>query len=112
MALPKELRLEREEIREILKNGKKAKIKFLVFQFRESNLKNSKFAIMVSLKVSKKAVVRNKIRRRISEILREIAKKLKKQLEIVVITLPGIENLSFSELKESIEIFFKDIGAL
>lgn len=59
---------------------------------------NSRAAVVVSRKVSKKAVVRNRIRRRIYECLRENWLLIKTPLDIVVIvhdesiaTIPSME---------------------
>ena len=56
---------------------------------------------MVSLKVSKKAVVRNKIRRRLSEIIKA-EENIKTGTDLVIIALPGIEKKEFTEIKESV----------
>lgn len=73
---------------------------FLYLKCKLNNLKQNNFKIIVSLKVSKKAVVRNKIKRRIREILRQA--NLKLGYDIVVITNKEIINKSFREIKERI----------
>lgn len=62
-------------------------------------------AVVVSKKVSKKAVVRNKIKRRVYEILRLYYKSYKKNGVYIIIIKPTIQNISFKDLKEHIQIF-------
>lgn len=73
---------------------------FLYLKYKPNNLNKNQFKIIVSLKVSKKAVVRNKIRRRIKEILRQLA--IKQGYDIVVIANKEIIGKSFGEIKKAI----------
>lgn len=65
----------------------------------ENGLEFSRFGFVVSLKVSKKATVRNKIRRRLSEIVKVSAKP---GIDLVIIALPGAEKKDFLETKEAV----------
>lgn len=113
MALPKINRIKKtNEIKKVLKDGKKKKIGYLLFKFIENNLPISRFAIIISSRVSKKAVKRNKIKRQISEILRQYRKFFKKQIDGVFVCLPGIENQNFSEIKKTIEEILKEAKIL
>ncbi len=108
MALPKINRLKaKKDINLVLTKGKTQKGKFLIFKFLETNFNQSRFAFIISKKISKKAVVRNKIKRRISEIVRERVKNLLKKIDGVFIALPGIEKESFQSIKEEIEKIFQ-----
>jgi ribonuclease P protein component len=108
MALPKINRLKaKKDVNLVLAKGRTQKGKLLVFKFLETNLDRSRFAFIVSKKISKKAVVRNKIKRRISEIVRERIKNLSKRVDGVFIALPGIEKESFQTIKEEIEKIFQ-----
>lgn len=69
-------------------------------KYKKNNLNKNSFRIIVSVKVSKKAVVRNKIRRQIREILRQA--NLKQGYDIVVITNKDILNKSFQEIKQRV----------
>jgi ribonuclease P protein component len=62
----------------------------------------SRFAIVVSTKVSKKAVVRNKIKRRLREVLRLEKDYLKTGYDLVLIALPTIVDVKQLELKGEI----------
>jgi ribonuclease P protein component len=110
MALPFKNRLKgKKDVGLILKEGKGKKGKFLIFKFLETKLKESRFAFIVSKKVSRKAVVRNKVKRRLSEIVRERIKELSKNIDGVFIALPGIEKESFQSIKKEIEKFFHQL---
>jgi len=73
---------------------------FLYLKYKTNNLNKNQFRIIVSLKVSKKAVVRNKIKRRIREVLRQL--DVKQGYDIVVITNKEIVGKSFQEIKKAI----------
>ena len=69
----------------------------------------SRFGIIVSSKVSKKAVVRNKIKRRIRNI---IAKKHFNNInvkDVVIISLRGILDKKYSEIEKSISVHFNKL---
>ncbi len=72
---------------------------FCVLSYKNESGNNKKPIIVVSKKVSSSAVVRNTVRRRIREIL------IKKPISstgkrLYIRCLPGIEKISFLELKE------------
>lgn len=61
----------RKTIDAVYKNGRTVRGEFLSIRFLEGRKKDYRLAIVVSRKVSKKAVTRNRIRRRIYEIVRQ-----------------------------------------
>jgi len=63
----------------------------------------SRWGIVVSRKVDKKAVIRNKIKRRIRSILRENMNSWTPQRDVVLIARPQIKELNFLELKRKLE---------
>lgn len=73
---------------------------FLYIKYKPNNLSENRFRIIVSLRVSKKAVIRNKIKRRIRETLRQAL--LKQGYDIVVITNKEIIGKSFQEIQKAI----------
>ena len=106
--LPKENRIKkRKDFDEIFKKGKIFRSDSLIFKFKKNNLKKSRFGFVVSLKVSKSAVVRNKIRRRMSEIIGQNMDSIKNGTDLVIIALPGFEKKGFLETKEIISNFIK-----
>jgi ribonuclease P protein component len=63
----------------------------------------NRFALVVSTKISKKAVVRNKIKRSLRDILRIENKHLKVGYDLVVITLPAIVDLKQPDIRNEIK---------
>lgn len=104
--LAKENRLKnKKDFERVFKKGKGFKSSFLVLKMASNNLEISRFGFIVSLKISKKAAVRNKIRRRLSEAIRLNLGDIKKGVDVVLIALPGIENKEFTEIQEVIKKF-------
>jgi len=76
-------------------------------KFLKNNLGFSRFGIIVSLKISKSAVIRNKIKRRLREIIRNHLFSLRENCDIVILTRQEIKNLDFWQIKERLEYLFK-----
>lgn len=74
--------------------------------------KQTRFAVIVSKKVSKKAVVRNTIKRRTTEIIRTMLDKVKKGQEVVLLANKEASSAPSDELYKSILILFKKGGVL
>jgi ribonuclease P protein component len=75
-----------------------------------NELKHNRFGILVSAKVSKKAVERNKIKRQIREVIKLESNKLKNGYDCVVVCLPEIANKTYKEIQQSINGHFKRLG--
>jgi len=111
--LPKTYRLQKKkDIEEVFKKGRSFKEDFLVLKTVKNNLEKSCFGFVVSLKVSKKAVVRNKIRRKLNELVRLNLKKIKPGSNNLLIVLPGLGVKDFWKLKESLDKLFSKAGLL
>ncbi len=79
----------------------------------KNNLKNSRFAIVVSLKVSKKAVERNKLKRQIREIIRlKIIPIIKPGYDCVILTKKETLNFSYKELESVMLKLLKKSGLI
>lgn len=65
---------------------------------RETN----RLGILISVKVSKKAVTRNLFKRRIREIVKQELPKIKVGHDLVIIVLPKIIEKDFLEIKSTI----------
>lgn len=101
--LPKINRIKKKrDFEMIFKKGVSFKNSFLIFKIAKNGLSYSRFGFIVSQKVSKKAVVRNRIKRRLSGIIRTELKNIKTGLDLVFISLSGIEKKNFSEIKEEL----------
>jgi len=76
--------------------------KILGLKAVNNGLTVSRLGVLVSTKVSKKAVDRNKIKRQIRAIIREEFGKLKTGKDLVIIVLPQILGKNFEEIRESL----------
>jgi len=59
---------------------------------------DSRFGLVVSTRISKKAVVRNRLRRQLSEIFRLKLKKILPGFDVMLLVKPGLAVLDFSQI--------------
>ena len=105
--LPKVNRLKRKkDIERVFKEGQGFKEDFLIFKMVKNDLRNSRFAFIVSQKVSKKATLRNKIKRRLNELVRRVLPKVQSGMDIVLVATPGLEEKDFWETEKTINKIF------
>lgn len=103
----------KRDFERIFKKGKSFKGAFLVLKIAPNDLAEDRFGIIVSKRVSKKAVIRNKIKRRIRASLRtriSPLRKLKKGKDIILVATPGLEKKDFWEIEEIIKKLFERAG--
>ena len=110
--LAKKYRLSGEkEFKKIYSKGKFASGKYVniksIFKYRDKDVL-PKVGIVVSKKISSKAVIRNKLKRQAGEIFYLILASIKKNSEIVVMYKKIPEN--FIDLKSDIENTLKKIN--
>ncbi len=116
--LKKYLRLsKKKEFDLVFKKGKSTYSPFLLLKYADNGLPLSRFGIIVSNKVSKKATKRNLIKRRLREIIRLNQPKIKKGFDFVIIVSPKIINekgkvLKSQEIEDGLLSLFKKMGAL
>src|SRR3989344_7261945 len=82
----------------VFKKGRTIKNDFFVLKFLPNGLENNRFGIVVSQKVSKKAVVRNKIRRRVKESIKLKAVAKGENADAIIICFPSIAGKSFVQI--------------
>jgi ribonuclease P protein component len=100
-----------KEFENVFKKGRSSYDKILGIKTTSNNLGVVRFGILISTKVSKKAVERNKVKRRIREILRKNLEKLN-NCDIIVITLKGIIKNTYAEIERSIIFQLKRLRIL
>lgn len=106
--LAKENRLKRKkDFEKVFQEGRGIKEGFLILKMISNNLNQSRFGVVVSLKISKKAIWRNKIKRRIRELIKERLAKIKKGKDVVLITTPEILKKDFEETGRTMDNLFK-----
>lgn len=86
----------------VFKKGRSVFGELLGIKYFKNDLGFNRFGIIVSSKISKKAVERNRIKKQIKSILRSEEKSLNKGWDYVVITLPLIKNKNFKEIQSEI----------
>ncbi len=106
--LNKKNRLTKEkEIKKVLEEGNSQRSGKVFFKFLANNIEESRFAFVVSKKISNKAVARNKVKRRMREAARPFLSEMKKSVDGIFIALPGVEKKDFSFIKENIKEVLK-----
>jgi ribonuclease P protein component len=97
------------DIQRVFKNGRSFYIGNLGLRSARNQKNVSRFTVVVSTKVSKKAVDRNKLKRRLREIIRkEILPSINQGYDIMVMTKKDLLKKSFEDLKkDAIELFKK-----
>ena len=71
-----------------------------------------KFGIVISSKISKKAVVRNKIRRQIREVLRENLINIKTGQKVMIVVKNTALDKDFKEIRQDLENLLKKSNLL
>lgn len=111
--LPKKFRLTKDkDFEKVAKQGRACFTKGLGIKYIRNNLAISRFGIVVSLKVSKKATQRNKIKRRLREIIRKKLPEVKSGYDIMVLTNPSSLEFDYHQMGEKITGLFKKAGLL
>ena len=107
--LPKENRLPGYAFILVKKRGRTLRSKNLTLKvLEEGGERPSRIGIIISTKVSKKAVVRNRIKRKIKKSVLKILPEIKNGFDIVLIVKPIAVNEN--DFSEEIEVVLKGIN--
>lgn len=93
----------------VMKLGRGVNDPLFLIKVLPNNLKDSRFGIVISNKVSKKATLRNRLKRQIRFLIFLKLIQFKEPLDVVIITRPEIKDKKYSEIKEK---FFLTIEKL
>lgn len=106
--LPKNYRLRlKNDFDRLFKEGKFAGQVFFTLGFIKNKMANSRFAVIVGKKVSKKAVTRNSIKRKAVEAIRLNLSQIKSGFDMVFIAKPEIQGKKYKEIEETIKSLLK-----
>ncbi len=106
--LSKANRLTKEaDFKLLAKKGRPFYSSLFTIKLLKSKDTDSRFGVVISSKVSKKAVVRNKIKRRITEVIRLSMPKIKSGFDVMILVKSIVAEKSYQEIKEDIEKLFK-----
>lgn len=82
--LPKQYRLRADkDIKLVFKKGRRIETPLLRFQALHTGAEQTRFAVVVSTKIGKRATTRNLIKRRTREILRKNVERIKPGFDVV-----------------------------
>jgi|SRR3989344_1680247 len=116
MALPKKFRLKKDkDIKNVFLKGRTVKGSLLFIKFLKNSELQGRVAVLISKKISNKAVVRNLIRRRIYASF-EQNNYFKKiiliggRLDVIIIVLPVIVGKAFKEIKADFDQIIKKLS--
>ena len=101
--LPRKYKLKRDkDFQRIFRQGRYFQKDFVKLRFLRNDLKISRFAFVVGLKISKKAVIRNKTRRQMEEIIRLEFSQIKTGFDVVVLVEKEILNKEYQKIERSL----------
>ena len=110
--LSKKNKLKKKDLNKILRKGKRFNGEILLLIIFKNDLKNTRVGLIISKKVSKKAVVRNKIKRRIYSLIRNKLSKIKTGFDVLIITRPEIKEKNFFEINKILSKVLKRAGVI
>lgn len=102
--------MKNKEFQNVFKKGQGFLGKFLRIKVAKNDLDETRLGFIVSLKISKKAVIRNKIKRRLREIVR--ITETKPGYDIVVAVKPEIVDKNYQEIKKELVNLLKNAKIL
>lgn len=106
--LPKEHRLtKKQDFAAVRKHGRSFFSSLFRVSVRPSKGEHSRFAVVVSTKVSKKATDRNRLRRQIREVVRAQLPKIGTGYDVVISVRSSARDASFAKLSEELDTLFK-----
>ncbi|MFA5124823.1 MAG: ribonuclease P protein component [Patescibacteria group bacterium] len=99
----------KQEFERIFKNGKKDSSQNFIIRFINNDLEHCRFSVIVSNKISGKAVERNKIRRRAKAIIGNNLSNFTKNIDLLIIALVPSKKLDFSSFNNDlVKLLAKD----
>lgn len=105
--LASNLRLKKEsDFKKVFSSGKSSGSTLFVLKYAPNHLKNSRFGVVVSNKVSKKAVVRNKLRRRIKAWLQTKQADITPGIDVVIIAKPSATKADLKKIRADLKKAF------
>lgn len=108
--LAKKYRLAKDiDIQSVLKKGKIFTSPFFNLKILRNNLDYPRFCIVISTKISKKAVVRNKAKRQLRGIIYKNLANISKKYDYVILTKPPITATGFQDLEKALISLFSKV---
>ena len=108
--LPKDRRLTRQQFWQVAQEGFKVHSSQFIVKHHPNNLGYSRWAIVTSTKLSKKAVVRNKLRRKIYNALRHETWDL--GFDVIIFPRPAVLNLDDAKISNAVNQMVSKVSGL
>lgn len=105
----------RKDVEKVYKLGRYSSAGNIGLKFLENNLNETRIGVVVGLKFSKRAVVRNTIKRKIREILRKNLDKINKGVDAVISIRPertGQEKIESRKIERDLAEAFQRAGLI
>lgn len=96
-----------KDIKLVLKKGKRTRGDFMQLVVRSNELEQSRFSVVVGIKVSKKAVERNRVKRQVRSIIEAFLSDIKPRFDVLIMLSPRALGKDFEELTEDTKKVFK-----
>ena len=94
----------------VFKSGQSFYGRIFGIKAASNGLDDTRFGILISTKVSKKAVIRNLYKRRLRELIQKELPKLKTGCDVVIIVFPQILDKNFEGLAKLLITGFKRLN--
>lgn len=105
--LPFKNRLKKEKDFSVINHlGRSFFSSYFRFKYLKNNFDFSRFAVVISTKVSKKATVRNRLRRQLSEIIRLNQSKIKPGYDIIISVSTAALGRKYEDLEKNLLALF------
>lgn len=91
-----------QDFKLLARKGKPAYCDLFSARVLSNNLRVSRFGIVISAKVSKKATVRNLIKRRLTEVIRLNLDKIKPGFDVMILVKSASVGKPYAELEEKL----------
>ena len=98
--------VKKEDFDRIFRNGKVFYCDFFMVKVLKNDLGFNRFAVVVSKKVSLKAVVRNEVKRKLMEVLRRNVGALPESCDVIVYVNRSVLGRSFGKIQERLRDCF------
>ncbi len=108
--LPIKMRLKKDLIGQVLKQGKKIESRGVFLKYLLLPGRQSAFAVVISSKIAKQAVLRNKMKRRGRAVIKKILPFIKEGLLVILFFKKDSLGMKFKELEKEIMDLFKRIN--
>jgi ribonuclease P protein component len=95
------------DFKKIFRDGQLIRGDLAEVRFLPNGLEICRFGFITSLKISKKATVRNRVKRLLSEVTRPLSSSINNGLDVLIVAKVKIVGKNQKEIKDDVENLFK-----